>query len=157
MPSTDLPSERFRRRQRSATVYRSPVIRFLVRAGIFLGSAALGLLVASLLVHGMSISWSSFLIVVVIFAVLQSLLAPFLVKSTSRNAPALLGAVGLLSTFLALAVTAAVSDGLSISGLSSWLLASLIVWLVTMLATLLLPFLLVKAGVQQARARRGGG
>lgn len=130
------------------------MIRFLVRAGIFLGSAAVGLLVASLLVDQMSISAASFLVVVVIFAALQSVLAPFLAKTTARNAPALLGAVGLLSTFLALLITTVVSDGLSISGASSWLVASLIVWLVTMLATLLLPWLLVKAGVQQARQRR---
>jgi uncharacterized membrane protein YvlD (DUF360 family) len=130
------------------------MIRFLVRAGIFLGSAAVGLLVASLLVDQMSISATSFLIVVVIFAALQSVLAPFLAKTTARNAPALLGAAGLLSTFLALLITTVVSDGLSISGASSWLVASLIVWLVTMLATLLLPWLLVKAGVQQARQRR---
>lgn len=130
------------------------MIRFLVRAGIFLGSAAVGLLVASLLVDQMSISAASFLFVVVIFAALQSVLAPFLAKTTARNAPALLGAVGLLSTFLALLITTVVSDGLSISGASSWLVASLIVWLLTMLATLLLPWLLVKAGVQQARQRR---
>lgn len=130
------------------------MIRFLVRAGIFLGSAAVGLLVASLLVDQMYISATSFLIVVVIFAALQSVLAPFLAKTTARNAPALLGAAGLLSTFLALLITTVVSDGLSISGASSWLVASLIVWLVTMLATLLLPWLLVKAGVQQARQRR---
>ncbi len=130
------------------------MIRFLVRAGIFLGSAAVGLLVASLLVDQMSISATSFLIVVVIFAALQSVLAPFLAKTTARNAPALLGAAGLLSTFLALMITTVVSDGLSISGASSWLVASLIVWLVTMLATLLLPWLLVKAGVERARQRR---
>lgn len=133
------------------------MIRFLVRAGIFLGSAAVGLLVASLLVDQMSISATSFLIVVVIFAALQSVLAPFLAKTTARSAPALLGAAGLLSTFLALLITTVVSDGLSISGASSWLIASLIVWLVTMLATLLLPWLLVKAGVQQARQRRADG
>ena len=133
------------------------MIRFLVRAGIFLGSAAVGLLVASLLVDQMSISAASFLFVVVIFAALQSVLAPFLAKTTVRNAPALLGAAGLLSTFLALLITTVVSDGLSISGASSWLVASLIVWLVTMLATLLLPWLLVKAGVQQARQRRADG
>ena len=130
------------------------MIRFLVRAAIFLASAAIGLLVAKLTLDDMSIDASSFIAVVVIFAVLQSVLAPFIAKVTARNAPAILGATGLISTFIALVVADVVSDGLTISGASTWLLATLIVWLVTMLATLLLPIILVKLGIQSARDRR---
>lgn len=130
------------------------MIRFLVRAAIFLASSAIGLLVAKLVLDDMTIDATSFLAVVVIFAVLQSVLAPFIAKVTARNAPALLGATGLISTFLALLVADVVSDGMSITGASTWLLATLIVWLVTMLATLLLPIILVKAGVENARDRR---
>lgn len=130
------------------------MIRFLVRAVIFLASAAIGLLVAKLTLDDMSIDASSFIAVVVIFAVLQSVLAPFIAKVTARNAPAILGATGLISTFIALVVADVVSDGLTISGASTWLLATLIVWLVTMLATLLLPIILVKLGIQSARDRR---
>lgn len=129
------------------------MIRFLVRAAIFLASAAIGLLVAKLALDGMTIDATSFLTVVVIFAVLQSVLAPFFAKVTARNAPALLGATGLISTFVALLVADLVSDGMSISGADTWLFATLIVWLVTMLATLLLPLILVKAGVEAARNR----
>jgi len=130
------------------------MIRFLVRAVIFLASAAVGLFVANAALEDMTIdSVASFLWVVVIFAVLQSLFAPFLAKATAKNASALLGAVGLISTFLALLVAATVSDGLTIDGASTWLLASLIVWLVTMLATLLIPIILVKMGVESARNR----
>jgi len=130
------------------------MIRFLVRAVIFLASAAVGLLVANAVLEDMTIdSVTSFLWVVVVFAVLQSLFAPFLAKATAKNASALLGAVGLISTFLALLVSATVSDGLTIDGASTWLLASLIVWLVTMLATLLIPIILVKMGVEAARNR----
>ena len=130
------------------------MIRFLVRAAIFLASAAIGLLVAKLVLDDMTIDAASFVAVVVIFAVLQSVLSPFIAKVTARNAPALLGATGLISTFLALLVADLVSDGMSITGASTWLLATLIVWLVTMLATLLLPIILVKAGVENARNRR---
>ena len=130
------------------------MIRFLVRAAIFLASSAIGLLVAKLVLDDMTIDAASFVVVVVIFAVLQSVLAPFIAKVTARNAPALLGATGLISTFLALLVADIVSDGMSITGASTWLLATLIVWLVTMLATLLLPIILVKAGVENARNRR---
>jgi hypothetical protein len=130
------------------------MIRFLVRAAIFLASAAIGLLVAKLTLDGMSIDASSFIAVVVIFAVIQSVLAPFIAKVTARNAPAILGATGLISTFIALVVADVVSDGLTITGADTWVLATLIVWIVTMLATLLLPIILVKMGVQNARDRR---
>jgi len=130
------------------------MIRFLVRAAIFFASAAVGLFVANAVLEDMTIdSVTSFLWVVVIFTVLQSLFAPFLAKVTARNASALLGAVGLISTFLALLIAATISDGLTINGASTWLYASLIVWLVTMLATLLIPLILVKMGVQAARNR----
>lgn len=133
------------------------MIRFLVRGAIFVGSAAIGLLVADAVLDDMSLSWTSLVVVSAIFAAIQSVIAPFLVKVTARNAPALVGGVGLFSVMIALMVTSWLNDGLQISGASTWLLAGLIVWLVTMLASLLLPLILVKAGVEAARDRRGGG
>lgn len=129
--------------------------RLLIRAAMFLGSAALGLLVAAAVVDGMSVSWGSFLVVVLVFAVLQSVLAPFMVKVTRRHAPALLGAAGLLSTVVALLVTSVGSDLRIEGGPGPWLLASVITWLATMVATLLLPIVLVRAGVERAAGRRG--
>lgn len=136
------------------TPYAVGMIRFLVRAVVFLASSAIGLLVALAVLDGMSIDATSFVTVVVIFAVLQSVLAPFFAKTTARSAPALLGATGLISTFVALLVAELVSDGFTITGADTWLFATLIVWIVTMLATLLLPIILVKMGVENARERR---
>jgi hypothetical protein len=130
------------------------MIRFLVRAAIFLASSAIGLLVAKVTLDGMSIDATSFITVVVIFAVLQSVLAPFFAKLTARNAPALLGATGLISTFVSLLAADLISDGLTITGIDTWVFATLIVWITTMLATLLLPIILVKLGVDSARDRR---
>lgn len=83
------------------------MIRFLVRGAIFLGSAAIGLLVAKAVVDQMTISWSSFVYVVVIFAVLQSVLAPFIARTASRNAPALWIATMLATLLLPLVVAKA--------------------------------------------------
>jgi len=44
------------------------------------------------------------------------------------------------------------SDGLSISGVLTWILAALIVWLVALVATLLLPFLGLKKFLDERRA-----
>jgi hypothetical protein len=136
--------------------YSSLMIRMLVQALVLLISAALGLLVAKAVVDGMTITWGSFVVVVLVFTVLQAVLAPFLTKVTDRNAPALLGGVGLITTFVSLLITSLVSDGLTIDGASAWLFASLVVWIVTMLGALIVPFVLVKAGLSQAAERRQG-
>ena len=102
----------------------------------------------------MSIDATAFLVVVVIVAVLQAVIAPFISKTTARNAPALLGAAGVISTLIALVVANVVVEGLTIKGVTTWILATLIVWLVTMIAAVLLPLILVKLGLEQARQRR---
>jgi uncharacterized membrane protein YvlD (DUF360 family) len=130
------------------------MIRLVVRSAVFLVSAAVGLLVTSALVDGFDVSAGGFVVAVVLFAVIQSVLSPFIAKVTARNAAALLGGVGLLSTFVALWVTALLGNSLTIDGgVTTWLTATVIVWLATALATLLLPLLLVAAGVEAARAR----
>ena len=69
--------------------------------------------------------------------------------------PALRGGVALVATLAGLVVTAALSDGLSISGLTTWLLATVIVWLIALVGVLLLPLVLVKRSVQdRSRERR---
>ena len=130
------------------------MIRLLIRTLIFLVSAAVGLLVTAGLVDGFDVTPSGFLVAVVLFAVIQSILAPFIAKVTARNASAFLGGVGLLSTFVALWITTLIGDSLTIEGgATTWLTATVIVWLATALATLLLPIILVKLGIQAARAR----
>ena len=136
--------------QQSASLYAPAVIRFLLSAAVFLGSAAIGLLVADLVLDDMSVDGTSFVIVVVVFAALQAVLQPFIAKMARQYAPPLLGGIGLVTTFVALVITALVSDGLQISGVDTWIFASLIVWIATMIATLLLP-LLVFRKVRQER------
>jgi hypothetical protein len=131
------------------------MIRFLVRTAIFLGSAAIGLIAADLILDDVSVSASGFLLTVVIYTLVQSVISPFLAKVAASSARALLGGVGLIATFIALLVASLFADSLTISGGAvTWVLATLIVWLVTALATLLLPIALVKAGVESARERR---
>ena len=65
----------------------------------------------------------------VIFAVLQLVLSRLIPRHV------VLGAVGLASTFVALLPTKLISSGLAIKGVGTWIHATLIVWVVTMLAT----------------------
>ncbi|WP_396899553.1 phage holin family protein [Mycolicibacterium sp.] len=120
------------------------MVRFLLRVAIFLGSSAIGLLVAAWLVPGVSVSPWGFIAAVVIFTVAQGILSPFFLKMASRYASAFLGGIGLVSTLAALILASVLTHGLSIRGIGSWIAATVVVWLVTAVATLVLPMLLLK-------------
>jgi uncharacterized membrane protein YqgA involved in biofilm formation len=130
------------------------MVRLLLRAVVFLGSAALGLLGAWVVLRPQfAITASGFVVAVVVFALAQSVLAPFIATMANRYAPAFLGGIGLVSTFVALLLATLLGHGLSISGVQTWVLASLIVWLVTALATFALPALVLK---EKLGGRRDG-
>ena len=124
--------------------------RLLLRLLVFLGSAALGLLVAGLLIPAVTLSPGGFILAVIVFAVVQSALTALTAQIASRWAPAMGGGVGIISTLLALALASLVPGGVEISTPAGWLLAALVVWLVTALASIGLGFLL-------PRGRRDGG
>lgn len=131
-------------------------MRILVRALVFLGSAALGLLAAALVLDDVEVTASGFVITAVIFAVVQSLATPFLEKLARDKARALLGGVGVFAALIALLVASLVGNALTVTGGPlTWVLAALIVWVVTAIATMLLPAALVKAGVESAGDRHG--
>ncbi|MGK2904674.1 MAG: phage holin family protein [Mycobacterium sp.] len=120
------------------------MIRFLLRIAVFLASSAIGLLVASWIVPGVTLRPLGFMTAVVIFTVAQGILSPFFLKMASRYASAFLGGIGLVSTLAALVLAAQFSSGISIRGIGSWIAATVLVWLVTAVATLVLPMLVLK-------------
>ncbi|MDV7241244.1 MULTISPECIES: phage holin family protein [Rhodococcus] len=126
------------------------MIRFLLRAVVFLGSAAIGLLAAVWLLPEVSITAAGFIGTVVLFALAQSILAPFITKLTERNAPVFLGGIGLVSTFVSL-VLVNLFGAMSITGWQSWVFATLIVWLVTAVATLVLPLIFLRNRVKEPK------
>lgn len=131
------------------------MVRLLIRLAILLVSAALGLLAASALVDGVEVTATGFVVVVGVFTVAQAVLSPFIAKTAARYAPAFLGGIGLVSTFVALLLASLLGDGLRITGGAvPWILAALVVWLVTALATFLLPMFFLK---EKLGDRRGDG
>ena len=133
------------------------MVRFLLRTLIFLGSAALGLFVAHLLLDDFALSISGFIVAVVVFALAQSIVAPIAESFARNRVPALVGGIGVISTFLALLIATLLADGLAISGAATWILGTLIVWLVTALATSLLPLLLIKDDDEHGSGKKGAG
>lgn len=128
------------------------MIRFLISTAIALIASAIGLLVADWVLDDMSAGMSGFILAVVIFTVTTAIINPFIMKMTMKKAQALLGASALITTFVGLLVTKILSDSLQIRGADTWLFATLIVWLASLLAAVIIPIILVKRGVQAARA-----
>ena len=120
------------------------MVRFLINLVIYLASAVLALWVTSVLIDGFDVTFEGLIIAAVIFAVLQAILAPFIFNMARKYASFLLGGVGLVSTFLALLITSLITDGLSISGVTAWVVGTLIVWLITAIGGWLLGLIFLK-------------
>lgn len=133
------------------------MITHLFRTLIYLVSAGLGLIVADLALEGFQIDWSKwwgFVICIVIFAILQTILGPLISKLADRYAPVLLGGIGIFSTLIALVVVVLLPiGGLRVVDISGWILGSVIVWLVTALGTILLPMIFLKKEARGTRSR----
>jgi putative membrane protein len=121
------------------------MIRLLISTLLHLVANAVGLLVAAAVLDGMTISGTAFVIAVGIFTVAEVVLGPLVRRFVERRASVLLGGTSLAVTFLGLLVTSVVSEGLRLEGASTWVLATVIVWLGALLATVLLPVIVVRS------------
>ncbi len=128
------------------------MIRFLINTAIYFAAALVGIIAADAILPGFSVTgWISYVTVAIIFALIQAVLAPFIAKMAEKNAPAFMGGIGLVSTFVSLLITSLIAGSLTIDGASTWLAATVIVWLFAAVAAFLLPFLLVKKVVNERR------
>ena len=125
------------------------MVRMIIRIVLSCAASAIGLWIASLVLDGMSVDGTSFFIAAVIFTISTAILQPLITKMALKNADFLMGGTALVTTLIGLIITDLVSDGMSIDGLSTWLLATLIVWLATMLAAVILPMIFLKKAVEQ--------
>lgn len=134
------------------------MITLLFRGLMYVVSAGLGLIVADALLEGFQIQWDKwwgFVICILIFAILQSVLAPWVSKLADRYAPVLMGGIGIFSTLISLIIVVLLPiGGLRIVDLTGWLLGSVIVWLITALGSVLLPLIFLKRKVEAKDSRR---
>ena len=107
------------------------MVRFLIRLAVFVGSAALGLLLAALLIPGFHVHPAGFIVAILVFAIAQAVIEWLIERVFHRSAPTVAGIAGLASTFLALWIATLLSDGLSFDGVGAWILATVVVWLTT--------------------------
>ena len=107
--------------------------RFLLGWLLGLGGNAIGLLLAWLLL-GSDFSINGpigFIVSLVVFAILSAFFTWLVFKGLDKKAASIVPLTGLISTFLALLVTALLTEGLSISGWG-WLWGTVIVWILSM-------------------------
>ena len=97
-----------------------------------------------MLLIGFTINVRGFVVAVCIFTASTVILEPLITKIARQSAPYLLGGIALVTTFVGLLVTTLVTDGLTITGVRTWLIATLVIWLATVVATLVLPRFLFK-------------
>lgn len=120
------------------------MIRMLLQAAINVVMAAIGLLLAGMLIDGVTLQPAGFIAAVVVFVIAQAVLGPFVFNLARQYASAILGGVGLVSTLVALWIATLLPDGLVISGVTAWVLTTLLVWIVTALGTWILGYLVLK-------------
>ena len=130
------------------------MIRFIVRTAIVLLGNAVGLIVASLVLDDFSIDVTGFIVSLIIFTVAVALMTPFLASTMRRNqsSSSAMGGVALISTFVALLITDIFTDGVSISGIGTWIGATVVVWVGSLLAVFILPYLGLKKYLDERRA-----
>jgi hypothetical protein len=110
---------------------------------------AIGIIVAAAVLDDMTLNGAAFVIDIVMFTLAFVVLQPLAVKMALRHST-LAGGSALLATLVALIVSDLLSDGLSISGVTTWVLATLIVWIVSVLAGVLLPMVMFKKALGRA-------
>lgn len=125
------------------------MIRFLISLAVYFAAAAIGLVVAAALFSGVDVATLGFVVVAAIYAIVLGLLSPMFERQAERSRSALSGGIGLVTTFVALLVTDLISDDLAIEGLGTWIGATVVVWLATLIASLLLPLFVVKRVVDE--------
>jgi len=124
------------------------MIRFLVRTLVMLLANAVGLIVAAVVLDRMELDATAFIIDVVLFTVVFALMTPFLANQLRKRQSSALGGVALIATLISLIITDLISDGFTIDGLTTWVLAAVIVWASSLLAAFILPFLGLKKYLQ---------
>lgn len=97
-----------------------------------LASSAVALVLAWLVFRDtFQLDIPAFIVAVVIFSVLNAVLTWIVFKALRRYGRSLIALSGLISTFLALFITALISSGLRIDGIGTWIGATVLIWVVS--------------------------
>lgn len=107
--------------------------RFLLGWLLSLAANAIAILLAWALLDGFHLSFPlGFVVAVVAFGILNGIAAWAVSKGLRGRADRLMPAAGLIATFVALLLTTLFPDSLRIEGITTWIAATVLIWLVSM-------------------------
>jgi putative membrane protein len=129
------------------------MMRLIATIILELAANAVGLIVAAWVLPGFSIDLVAFIIVLAIFTVVKFIAAPLMLKMSLQYVRQFSGGVALVTTFVGLFVTTLISSGLHITGVTTWVVATLIVWLFGVFAAIVLPMFLFKRVLEEVKDR----
>jgi uncharacterized membrane protein YvlD (DUF360 family) len=124
--------------------------RFAVTAATYgLANAAAILFAALILGPGFEVGFVGFFMAVVIFTAVQAVARPLFERLARAKLPQVMGSLSLIVVFFGLWVTDMINSGMSIDGLSNWLAATFLVWLVSLIVEIALPHIFTSLQVPE--------
>ena len=130
------------------------MVKFLISVASYLIANAAGLFAATLLLPGFSIDFTSFIMAVLIFSVFQTLAGPMITKLSLQHVPQLRGGVAIIVIMAGLFVTNLFMAGMEIGGIANLLAATLLVWIGSLIAAILLPIYVFKEVKENRKERQ---
>ena len=128
------------------------MIRMIAQLTLGILANAIGLIAAATILDNFTIDASSFIVAVLVFSLATVVLGPFIMKVAMKNASYLVGGISLVTTLVGLVITTLLTDGLSIQGPSTWVVATLIIWIFSIIGNLLLPLVIFKKTMEKAKS-----
>lgn len=95
--------------------------------------ATIAMIVCHFALPGFELHLGGFLVALGVFTLAHAILGPFVLNIAQRYAAPLAGGVGLVATLLALWVASLFQGGIVLRGVETWVLAPIIVWVITAL------------------------
>lgn len=115
---------------------------------------AIALIIVHFALPGVSLSVNGFFAAIGVFTLAHMILGPFVLSVALHYAAPLAGGVGLVATLLALWIASMVPDGIAISGVGSWILAPIIVWVITALGGWIFMALVIDKWIKRRNAEK---
>lgn len=131
------------------------MVRFLARMALMVLANAGGLIIARVILPGLHIDIVGFTLSVLVFTGIMLLFEPFVLKMAIKYMPVLRGGIALVTTFVGLFLTTILTSGLRVEGLTTWVLAPLVIWISVIIMGIVLPMVLFKnilSGVKEERS-----
>ena len=112
--------------------YRLPMPKFMVGWLLSLATAAIALILCALLLPGFEMHPAGFVVSILLFAILSGFFTWALFEFLTKHAATLVPLTGLVAAYLSLLLCDVLTRGLSIDGFWTWVWATVIVWIISM-------------------------